>query len=74
MTQTVLLAGATGMFGGRIARQLLNRPETRLRLLVRGPEVSGKRAALEPLLARGAEIVEGDLANHASLDRATQGC
>lgn len=72
MTQTVLLAGATGMLGSRIAHHLLHQPETRIRLLVRGGDTQ-KRAALGPLLARGAETVEGDLADGASLDRATQG-
>lgn len=72
MAQTVLLAGATGMLGGRIARCLLDQPEARLRLLIRGGD-AGKRAALGPLLARGAEVIEGDLADRASLDRATQG-
>lgn len=32
-----------------------------------------KREALEPLLARGAELIEGDFSNISSLDRATQG-
>ena len=72
MTQTVLLAGATGMLGSRIAHYLLHQPEARIRLLVRAGD-AGKRAALGPLLTRGAEIIEGDLADHASLDRATQG-
>ena len=72
MTQTVLLAGATGMLGSRIARHLLDQPGARLRLLVRGGDAQ-KLAALDPLLARGAEIIEGDLADRASLDRATQG-
>jgi len=72
MTQTVLLVDATGMLGSQIARHLLDQPEARLRLLVRGGD-AGKRAALGPLLARGAEIIEGDLADRASLDRATQG-
>ncbi len=58
MTQTVRLAGATGMLGSQIARHLLNQPEAHLRLLVRGGD-AGKRAALSPLLARGAEIIEG---------------
>ena len=73
MTQAVLLVGATGMLGRRIARHLLDQPEARLRLLVRGGDAAGKRAALDPLLARGAEIMGGDLADRASLDRATQG-
>lgn len=72
MTQTILLAGATGMLGSQIARHLLDQPDARLRLLVRSGD-AGKRAALNPLLTRGAETVEGDLADRASLDRATQG-
>ena len=69
MTQTILLAGATGMLGGRIAANLLDRPQARLRLLVR----SKADAKLKPLLDRGAELIEGDLADFTSLDRATQG-
>ena len=73
MTQTVLLAGATGMFGSQIARHLLIQPRARVRLLVRGGDATQKRTALDPLLARGVEVIEGDLADRASLDRATQG-
>ncbi len=73
MTQTVLLAGATGMLGSQIARHLLDQPDARIRLLVRGGDAARKRASLDPLLTRGAEIIEGDLADRASLDRATQG-
>jgi nucleoside-diphosphate-sugar epimerase len=73
MTQTILLAGATGMFGSQIARQLQSQPGARLRLLVRASEDAKKKDALKPLLDHGAEFVEGDLADHASLDRATQG-
>ena len=76
MTQTVLLAGATGMLGRHIARRLLDRPEARLRLLVRDSRVvaDGRHAVtLGPLLARGAELVGGDLADWTSLDRATEG-
>jgi uncharacterized protein YbjT (DUF2867 family) len=73
MTQTVLLAGATGKLGSRIASHLLEQPETKLHLLVRDPSNSSKRNALKPLLERGAEIIEGDLADAASLDRATKG-
>ena len=69
MTQTLLLAGATGMLGSQIARHLLDQPEARLRLLVR----PGRREAVRPMLDWGAEIVEGDLSDTASLDRATQG-
>jgi uncharacterized protein YbjT (DUF2867 family) len=71
MTQTVLLAGATGMLGSRIAHHLLEQPEVRVRLLVR--DVASKKVMLDPLAAMGAELIEGDLADATSLDRATQG-
>ncbi|MEJ7687674.1 MAG: NmrA family NAD(P)-binding protein [Variovorax sp.] len=61
------------MFGSHIARHLLDRPDARLRLLLRSGDRASKIDALKPLLKRGAEVVEGDLADHASLDRATQG-
>ena len=73
MSQTVLLVGATGMFGSRVAHYLLEQPGTHLRLLVRNPETSDKQNGLKPLLDRGAEVVAGDLADHDALDRATQG-
>ena len=71
MNQTILLAGATGMLGGRIAHHLLEQPDARVRLLVR--DLTSKRASLEALVVKGAELIEGDLADHASLDRATHG-
>ena len=69
MTQNVLLVGATGMFGSRIARHLLRSDGGHVRLLVRdkgSPDVIALEGA-------GAELVEGDLTDQASLDRATQG-
>ena len=71
MTETILLAGATGMLGSRIAHHLLAQSPARVRLLVRN--VAGKKAILDPLAANGAELIEGDLADPASLDRATRG-
>ena len=41
--QTVLLAGSTGMLGGRIAHHLLDAPATALRLLVRDVDIIGNR-------------------------------
>ena len=73
MTQTILLAGPTGKLGSRIASHLLEQTETKVRLLVRDAENPVKRAALQPLLKRGAELLEGHLADHDSLDRATKG-
>ncbi len=69
MIQTILLVGATGMLGSRIAHHLLEQPDARVRLLVR----SSSDKKLKPLLDAGAELIEGDLANHASLNRATTG-
>lgn len=71
MAQTVLLVGATGMFGSRIAHHLLDQSETRVRLLLRGAG-GNKNQVLAPLVERGAEVVEGDLSDRDSLDRATQ--
>ncbi len=73
MTQTILLAGATGMLGSRIASHLLEQPETKVRLLVRDLENSAKQDTVKPLLDRGAEVIQGDLADQDSLDRATKG-
>ncbi len=73
MTQTILLAGATGKLGSRIASHLLEQSETKLRVLVRDTENPVKRDALRPLLDRGAEVLEGHLADRDSLDRATKG-
>ena len=74
-SNTVLLAGATGMLGGRIAHHLLETEGVTLRLLVRPTAFAnpGKRSELGWLVGRGAEVVEGDIADPASLDRATEG-
>lgn len=69
MTQRILLVGATGMLGGRIAAHLLDETDANIRLLAR----SASSEKLKPFLDRGAEVVEGDLVDEASLDRATQG-
>ena len=71
MTQTILLVGATGMFGSRVAHHLLQQPDVRVRLLVR--DLGSSKDVLDPLAARGAELIVGDLTDPASLDRATHG-
>ena len=71
MTQTVLLVGATGMLGSRIAHHLLAQPDARVRLLVH--DAGKSKPALDSLSSAGAEIIGGDLADPASPDRATQG-
>jgi uncharacterized protein YbjT (DUF2867 family) len=66
--RTVLVTGATGKQGGAVARQLLARGY-RVRAMTRKPEGENARA-----LARlGAQIVQGDLDDAASLTKAVQG-
>jgi uncharacterized protein YbjT (DUF2867 family) len=74
-SNTVLLAGATGMLGARIAHHLLEAEDVALRLLVRPAALAdpAKRSGLDPLVERGAELVEGDVTDPASLLRATDG-
>lgn len=64
MTQTVLLAGANSMLGNRIAYCVLRKPDVRNRLLAQ--RTSNNPTMLIPLIERGAEIVERDLAEAAS--------
>ena len=71
MTDTVLLAGATGMLGGRIATHLLDPPGVELRLLVRPG--SARRPEVDRLVAAGARVAEGDLRDPASLRAAATG-
>ncbi len=74
-TTSVLVAGATGMLGGTIARELLRLPRVDVRLLARSGSQPDprKKAALDALVARGATIVNGDLAEPVSLEAATVG-
>jgi uncharacterized protein YbjT (DUF2867 family) len=71
MADTILLVGGTGMLGCRIAHHLIALPSARVRLLVRGR--MSKTDALEPLVSRGAELIEGDLGDPDTLNRATRG-
>ena len=74
MTQNVLVVGATGMLGQRIAHHLVDQPEIGVRLMVRSARAKGQQqSALDDLVGRGAEVIVADLADAASLDRATQG-
>ena len=75
MSQTVLLVGATGTLGHRIAVHLTHQPDTEIRLLVRpgAAEDPRKRAALQELRDAGAQTVEGSLDDRASLDAAVEG-
>ncbi len=65
--QTVLITGATGFLGGKLARRLI-RDGAHVRVITRTPE---RAAALAEL---GAEIIAADLTNAASLEQAVEGC
>lgn len=73
--RTVLVAGSTGMLGGRIAHHLLTEPGVHLRLLAREAAFTDpdKKERLRALEARGATISFGDLSDRDSLQRATEG-
>ena len=65
---TVLVVGATGRQGGAVARHLLE-TQFRVRALVRDPQKPRARALAES----GIELVQGDLDDHVSLERALDG-
>jgi uncharacterized protein YbjT (DUF2867 family) len=69
MKNTILVFGATGAQGGSVARNLLSRGKFNVRVITRRPE-SAAAAALRDL---GAEIVQGDLDDPASLSAALEG-
>ncbi len=64
----ILVAGATGQQGGAVANQLLDKGHS-VRALTRKPD----SAAAKALAARGAQIVQCDLLDRASLDAALNG-
>ena len=74
-TQTILLAGSTGMLGARIAEHLLDADGVDLRLLVRSTTLDDpdKRRELDRLVDRGAHVVVGDVTDAPSLDEPTRG-
>jgi uncharacterized protein YbjT (DUF2867 family) len=66
--EVVLVSGATGNQGGNIARELLD-AGWRVRAMTRKPESDAARALSE----KGAEVVQADLDDEASLHRALKG-
>src|SRR5688572_269710 len=66
MISKVLIVGATGKLGGSIARRLLEQGHS-VRALVRDP------ARAEALREQGAELVQGDMRDEASLHAACAG-
>ncbi|MFF2911549.1 NmrA/HSCARG family protein [Paenibacillus sp. NPDC057934] len=61
----ILVIGGTGTQGGNVARELLKHGH-RVRILTRNPE----SAAAQAIAAKGAELIQGDLADAASLEPA----
>lgn len=66
--KTILVTGATGQQGGASARHLQARGWC-VRVLTRDPQ----KPAAQALADAGMEVVQGDLTDRASLDRALQG-
>jgi uncharacterized protein YbjT (DUF2867 family) len=65
---TILVTGATGQQGGAVARELLTAGHD-VRAMTRNPASDGARA----LAGLGADVVQGDLNDEASLVRAVEG-
>ena len=68
--KTILVFGATGAQGGSVARHLLSRGKFAVRAFTR----NASSEAAQALRAAGAEIVEGNLDDRASIDAALEGC
>ena len=66
--RSILVCGATGSQGGAVARSLLDRG-FRVGALTRDPHKPEARA----LADRGAEVVQGDMDDRSSVDRALEG-
>ena len=64
----IVVAGATGKQGGAVARSLLDRG-FRVRALTRNPQKPEAQALAE----RGAEVVQGDMDDRSSMERALEG-
>ena len=70
MPDTILVVGATGMQGGAVTRHLMRQRVCQVRCMTRRPDSEPARL----LRQRGAEIVQADLDDPASLRRAVRGC
>ena len=70
MADTVLVVGATGLQGGGVARHLLRDGTIKVRCMTRRPDSE----AAKLLQRQGAEVVQADLNDPASIRSAVQGC
>ena len=64
---TLFVTGGTGLTGGNVCQQLIERGDD-VRALVRNPEEAGALAAL------GVELIQGDIADADDVLRAAKGC
>ena len=69
MSKTILVFGATGGQGGSVARHLLSRGQFAVRAFTRNPESPAAQALAEA----GAEVVQGNLDDVASIEAALDG-
>src|SRR6266852_336668 len=70
MADTILVTGATGLQGGGVARCLLKQGKSAVRCLTRHPDSE----AAKTLTQLGADVVQADLDDPASLKSALKGC
>ncbi len=70
LDRTILVTGATGAQGGSVARNLLAGGRFAVRALTRKPDSD----AAKGLTKAGAQVVQGDLAEPASIRKALEGC
>jgi uncharacterized protein YbjT (DUF2867 family) len=66
--RSILVAGATGKQGGAVARSLLDRG-FQVRALTRNPQ----KPEAQALADQGAEVVQGDMEDRSSMERALEG-
>ena len=64
----IVVAGATGKQGGAVARSLLDRGFC-VRALTRNPQ----KPEAQALADQGAEVVQGDMEDRSSMERALEG-
>ena len=72
MVRPIVIAGATGMMGRKVAAALVAQG-AKPRLMVRGGAGHPKAASLSPLVEQGAEIVDAEIGDPESLVRAVNG-
>jgi uncharacterized protein YbjT (DUF2867 family) len=68
-TKRILVSGATGQQGGAVARHLLKQPGFAVRALTRDTT----KALAKALAQAGAELIQGDLEDPSSYERALEG-